>query len=131
MHKRFRRLRFRSSRSQMFFKIGVLKNFAIFTGKHLCWSLFLIKFRSLLVMLLCFVPPYFEFLIFLIKLSLKRHQKQPPKYSMKKAVFKNFCNIHRKVTVLKSLFNKATGRKVAASDVSLEKVLTKNIKNSN
>ena len=34
---------FRSSRSQMFFKIGVLKNFAIFTGKSLCWSLFLIK----------------------------------------------------------------------------------------
>ena len=30
---------FRSSRSQMFFKIGVLKNFATFTGKHLCWSL--------------------------------------------------------------------------------------------
>ena len=29
----------RSSRSQMFFKIGVLKKFAIFTGKHLCWSL--------------------------------------------------------------------------------------------
>ena len=25
----------RSSRSQMFFKIGVLKNFAIFTGKYL------------------------------------------------------------------------------------------------
>ena len=30
---------FRSSRSQMFFKIGFLKNFAIFTGKHLRWSL--------------------------------------------------------------------------------------------
>ena len=30
----------RSSRSQMFFKIGALKNFAIFTGKHLCWVLF-------------------------------------------------------------------------------------------
>ena len=26
--------------SQMFFKIGVLKSFASFTGKHLCWSLF-------------------------------------------------------------------------------------------
>ena len=26
-----------------FFKIGVLKNYTIFTGKHLCWSLFLIK----------------------------------------------------------------------------------------
>ena len=33
----------RSSRSQMFFKIDVLKNFSIFTGKHLCWSLFFIK----------------------------------------------------------------------------------------
>ena len=27
----------------MFFKMVVLKNFAIFTGKQLCWSLFLIK----------------------------------------------------------------------------------------
>ena len=31
----------RSSRSQMFFKIGVLKNFAIITGKHLCRCLIL------------------------------------------------------------------------------------------
>ena len=38
---------FRSSRSQMFFTIGVLKNFAIFTEKHLCWSLFLIKLQAL------------------------------------------------------------------------------------
>ena len=28
-----------SSCSQMFFKIGILKNFAIFTGKHLCLRL--------------------------------------------------------------------------------------------
>ena len=34
----------RSSRSQMFLKIGALKNFAIFTGKHLCPSLFLWNF---------------------------------------------------------------------------------------
>ena len=33
----------RSSCSQMFSKIGALKKFAIFTGKHLCWSLFLIN----------------------------------------------------------------------------------------
>ena len=26
--------------TEMFRKIGVLKNFAIFTRKHLCWSLF-------------------------------------------------------------------------------------------
>ena len=38
---------YRSSRSQIFFKIGALKNFANFTGKHLCWSLFLIKLRIL------------------------------------------------------------------------------------
>ena len=36
----------KSSRSQMFFKIGVLKNFAIFTGKHVCNSLFLIKLKA-------------------------------------------------------------------------------------
>ena len=34
----------RSSQLQMFFRIGALKNFAIFIGKQLCWSLFLIKF---------------------------------------------------------------------------------------
>ena len=33
----------RSSRSQMLLKIVVLKKFAIFTGKRLCWSLSLIK----------------------------------------------------------------------------------------
>ena len=27
----------------MFFKVGVLKSFAKFTGKHRCWNLFLIK----------------------------------------------------------------------------------------
>ena len=38
---------FRSSRMQMFFKTGVIRNFVIFTGKHLCWSIFLIKLRTL------------------------------------------------------------------------------------
>ena len=31
----------------MFLKIGVLKDFANFTGKHLCWSFFLKKSRAL------------------------------------------------------------------------------------
>ena len=35
-----------SSRSQIFFEIGSLKNFAIFTGKHLCWGFFLIKMQA-------------------------------------------------------------------------------------
>ena len=32
--------------SQVFFLKGVLKNFAIFTGKHLRYSLFLIKLQA-------------------------------------------------------------------------------------
>ena len=39
-------LNFKSSHLQMFFKIGVLKNFAIFAGKHLCWSCFLMKLQA-------------------------------------------------------------------------------------
>ena len=35
-----------SSSSQIFFKTGVFKNFTIFTGKHLCWSLYLIKLQD-------------------------------------------------------------------------------------
>ena len=30
----------------MFFKIGAREKFAIFTGKHLCWSLLLIKLQA-------------------------------------------------------------------------------------
>ena len=35
-----------NSGSQMFFKTVVLKEFAIFTGKRLCWSLFFIKLQD-------------------------------------------------------------------------------------
>ena len=31
---------------QMFYKLDILKSFANFTGKHLCWSLFLIKLKT-------------------------------------------------------------------------------------
>ena len=37
---------FRGIRSQMFFKVGVLKNFANSLWKHLCWRHFLIKLLS-------------------------------------------------------------------------------------
>ena len=36
----------RTSRSQIFFKIGVLKNFAVFAEKQLCWILFLIELQA-------------------------------------------------------------------------------------
>ena len=38
---------FRSSCGQMFFKTSVVRNVAIFTGKQLCWSVFLIKLQAL------------------------------------------------------------------------------------
>ena len=37
---------FRSSCSQVFFKVGILKNFTIFTEKHPCGTLFLIKLQA-------------------------------------------------------------------------------------
>ena len=38
--------RYRSSHRRFSAKQGVLKNFANFTGKHRCWSLFLIKLQA-------------------------------------------------------------------------------------
>ena len=32
---------------ELFYKRAVIKNFAIFTGKYLCWSLFLIRLEAL------------------------------------------------------------------------------------
>ena len=40
-------IKFGSSRSQMFFKVGVLKNFAKYTRKYLNRSLFLIKLQAI------------------------------------------------------------------------------------
>ena len=37
---------YKSSHQESSIKISVRKNFAIFTGKHLCWSLFLIKLQA-------------------------------------------------------------------------------------
>ena len=31
---------------EVFYKTAVLKNFAVFIGKNLCWSLFLIKLHA-------------------------------------------------------------------------------------
>ena len=38
--------KYRSSRSQMYFRIGALKDFAMFTEKYLCWGLFLINIQA-------------------------------------------------------------------------------------
>ena len=63
----------RSSCSQMFFKIGVCKNFAIFTEIHLRWSLFLIQ----RLQLVCFSVNTAKFLrtVFSIKHLRRLHFK--------------------------------------------------------
>ena len=53
---------YRSSRAKMFWKIGALKNFMIFTGKHLCWSLFLLKFIQNRLQRRCFPVNFAEVL---------------------------------------------------------------------
>ena len=58
---------FRSSLSQMFLRIGVLKNFVIFLEKNLCWSIFLIKLQPLFnkVLRTGFFTEYFRWLLLL------------------------------------------------------------------
>ena len=65
---------FRRSHQRCSVKKGVLKTFANFTGKHLCWSLFLIT-------LLVFRPATL----------LKRYRSSHQRCSIKKAVLKNFA----------------------------------------
>ena len=60
----------RSSRSQMFFKIDVFKNFAIFTGKQLCSSLFLVKLKSFSPATLLKKDTNIYFSIFLLSLNM-------------------------------------------------------------
>ena len=58
-----RRFFYRSSRSQLFLKIlGILKYFTNFTGKYLCWSLFLIEFSKKRLQHKCFPLNFCEIL---------------------------------------------------------------------
>ena len=80
----------RSNRSQMFLKMYVLKDFASFARKHLCWSIFLIKLREKFLratsftehlqwLLLWFLQQ--NNLIFsVITITLDHNQKLPWKY---------------------------------------------------
>ena len=78
----------------MFFKIGVFKNFPIFPGNHLCWSLFSIKVAGLKVFSgeyceifknSCFykIPPVAAFVI--KNVAFKMHC-----IKMKKSLMENF-----------------------------------------
>ena len=65
-----------------FFKIGVLKNLTNFTGKHLRWSLFLIKLH--VNFLIKFTPFFSDCLLWL----LLKHKK------MRKITIKDYDHYH-------------------------------------
>ena len=84
----------RNSRSQMLLKIGVFRNFTVFTWKHLCWSLFgdfqAYKFIKKRLQHRCFPVNIAKFLrtAFFIE-HLWWLQKQPPEVFYKRT-FKIF-----------------------------------------
>ena len=54
----------RSGRSQMFFKIGALKNIAIFTGKHLCRSPQVFSYEYCEILRTPFFTEHLQWLLF-------------------------------------------------------------------
>ena len=94
----------RSSSSQIFFKKGVLKNFVNVTGKHLFWSLFLIKLQI-------------WGLAYLLRRDSntgamrKKLQKHSFADILQKKVFLKISQISQQIPVLESLFNKIASPK--------------------
>ena len=90
----------------MFFKIGALKTFVIFTGRHLSWLLQAFFYRTLRWLLLDFRGSKYFFSgesgiycgvshRFLLRTPLKsrlKPQKQPLKLFCEKGVLRNFAN---------------------------------------
>ena len=86
---------FKSSCSQMFFKIGVLKIFTNFTGKRLCWSLcFHAKIAKFLKR--PFLTDHLRrpFLNFIKKFLLRCFSMSFTKF-FKSSFLSNICNRHR------------------------------------
>ena len=69
-----RRSKHRSSHLQMFFRKDIFKNFSNFTGKHLCFSLFLIKLRAKRFILFMWC---IEWSIWKIDKNIIQHQAAP------------------------------------------------------
>ena len=96
---------FKRSRSRMFFKIGALKKFAIFTGKHLCWPLQAFFYRTPIVTASTFSRqqifsgepgiycwPSHWFLLRTPSKTRLKPKKQPLELFCKKGVLRNFAN---------------------------------------
>ena len=99
---------FRSSRSKVFFKIGVLKNLTTFTEKHLCWTLQVFFYRNSTVAdswIFAAATTFFQLNLvviahscigFFFELLWKHWKKQPLKLFCKKGVLRNFASFTEK-----------------------------------
>ena len=97
---------FRISRLQMFFKIGALKNLAVFTGKHLCWPLHAFFYRTPIVTASTFSRqqilfsgepgiycwPSHRYLLRTPSKTRLKPQKQPLELFCKKGILRSFAN---------------------------------------
>ena len=89
---------YRSSRSQMLFIIYVLKRFTICSGKYLCSSLFLIKFRCFLVNIARFLRTafYIEHLRWMLLDLILACERSRLVVFCKKDVHRNFAKFRGK-----------------------------------
>ena len=82
-----------SGRSQMFFKICVLKNFENFTGKHLCWSL-IIKLQAFKVFKYTFfyrTPPFVALSLLCNSIDWFLYESKTDTYGLR-SVWKYTCD---------------------------------------
>ena len=92
---------FRSSRPEVFCKKSVLRDFAKFTGKHLCQSLFINNFADHVTLAQVFTV---NFAKFWRTPFLTEHLWWLPLVLQNRCFYK-FPDINQKISVLKSLFN--------------------------
>ena len=91
---------YRNNHSQMFFKTGVFKVFAKFTGKHLCQSLFFNKvarpktpFKKRLWSR-CFLVNFVKFLRTLFKQNISGVQKKNKEAELNHSIFISVTKYH-------------------------------------
>ena len=99
----------------MFFKLSVLKNFAVFTWKHLCWSLFLIKLQA------CRKTPS---LILFVHERLNAYMRKYSKLIHRKSNYRSSCpEVFCKKGVIRN-FAKFPGKHLCQSLFFLTKLQT-------
>ena len=91
----------------MFFKIDVLKNFVIFTRKHMCWSLFLVKMQPTTLLKRDSNTGVFLWILEIFETSLFYRTPSVAVSASLKVIFCKASHISQETFVMESLFRKA------------------------